>query len=199
MNLILATEVTNNIGMWVGIGIAAVLIIAIVIWFICTYNKLVSLRVHMEDAFSVIDIYLKKRFDLIPNLVETVKGYAKHESETFIKVTEARAKSTKASTIPEKIEADKAMSSALYGFYRVTESYPDLRANVNFMDLQAQLRTIENELVNARKYYNATVRDLNKKIQSFPSLIVAKMFKFEIAKLFELDSPEERKNVKVSF
>ena len=187
-----------ELGAIIGICVAAVLILAIIIWFIASYNKFVSLRAHVEDSFSTIDIYLKKRFDLIPNLVETVKGYAKHESETFRQVTEARAQMGKASTRAEIVEADKALSRALYSFRRVTENYPELKANTNFMDLQAQLRTIENELVNARKYYNACVRELNTKILSFPSLIVARLFKFTASELFEI-APEERENIKVSF
>jgi len=198
MNLILAND-GLGIGAIIGIVVAVVVVVAIVIWVIATYNKLVKRRNHIEDAFSTIDVYLKKRFDLIPNLVETVKGYAKHEHETFTKVTEARAKSMKASTIPEKIEADKAMSSALYGFYRVSEDYPELKANVNFMDLQGQLKTIENELVNARKYFNANVREFNNIVLTFPSLIIAKIFKFEKMSMFEIENPEERNNVKVSF
>ncbi len=186
-------------GGWVGIGVAAAVVLILIIWFIVTYNKFVSLGTNCDDAFSGIDVYLKKRFDLIPNLVETVKGYAKHESETFAKVTEARAKAMSATTVSEKIAADKELTTVLQGFRRVTENYPELKANTNFLDLQAQLRNIENELVNARKYYNACVRELNKKIRSFPSLIVAKMMKEEKREFFAVEAPEERQNVKVQF
>lgn len=186
-------------GGWVGIGVAAAVVLILIIWFIVTYNKFVSLGTNCDDAFSGIDVYLKKRFDLIPNLVETVKGYAKHESETFAKVTEARAKAMSATTVSEKIAADKELTTVLQGFRRVTENYPELKANTNFLDLQAQLRNIENELVNARKYYNACVRELNKKIRSFPSLIVAKMMKEEKREYFAVEAPEERQNVKVQF
>lgn len=186
-------------GGWVGIGVAAAVVLIFIIWFIVTYNKFVSLGTNCDDAFSGIDVYLKKRFDLIPNLVETVKGYAKHESETFAKVTEARAKAMSATTVSEKIAADKELTTVLQGFRRVTENYPELKANTNFLDLQAQLRNIENELVNARKYYNACVRELNKKIRSFPSLIVAKMMKEEKREFFAVEAPEERQNVKVQF
>lgn len=188
-----------SIGGWVGIGVAVLAVLIIVIWAIATYNKFVGLGTNCDDAFSTIDVYLKKRYDLIPNLVETVKGYAKHESETFARVTEARAKAMSATTVSEKIAADKELTTVLQGFRRVTENYPELKANVNFLDLQNQLKSIENELVNARKYHNACVRELNKKIKSFPSLIVAKMMKLKEREYFTVDSPEERQNVKVQF
>lgn len=188
-----------SIGGWIGIGVAVAVVLILIIWAIATYNKFVGLGTNCDDAFSTIDVYLKKRYDLIPNLVETVKGYAKHESETFARVTEARAKAMSATTVSEKIAADKELTTVLQGFRRVTENYPELKANVNFLDLQNQLKNIENELVNARKYHNACVRELNKKIKSFPSLIVAKMMKLKEREYFTVDNPEERQNVKVQF
>lgn len=188
-----------TIGGWVGIGVAIAVVLIIVIWAIATYNKFVGLGTNCDDAFSGIDVYLKKRYDLIPNLVEAVKGYAKHENDTFTKVTEARAKAMSATTVSEKIAADKELTTVLQGFRRVTENYPELKANTNFLDLQAQLRNIETELVNARKYYNACVRELNKKIKSFPSLIIAKCMKAEVREFFSVDNPEERQNVRVQF
>ena len=193
MKLLLST------GGIIGIVAAVAVVLIIVIWAIATYNKFVSLGANGDDAFSGIDVYLKKRYDLIPNLVETVKGYAKHESETFKMVTEARAKAMSATTVSEKIAADKELTTVLQGFRRVTENYPELKANTNFLDLQNQLRVIENELVNARKYYNACVRELNKKIKGFPSLIIAKMMKLEQREYFTIENPEERQNVKVQF
>ena len=179
-------------------GVIAVLAIIIIIWWISTHNKLVRMKTQIEDAFANIDVYLKKRFDLIPNLVETVKGYAKHESETFRAVTEARAAAMKATTTSEKIDANNQLSRAMLRFNKVTENYPELKANINFMDLQGQLKAVENELANSRKYYNATVREYNGKILSIPTNIVAKSMKCEKQPFFEAVA-EERENVKVSF
>lgn len=176
-----------------------IIIIAIAVWYIKTHNAFVVLDSQTDEAFSTIDVYLKKRFDLIPNIVETVKGYAKHESETFIKVTEARSKAVSASTPQEKAEADKEMTQAIRNFNMVMEAYPELKANTNFMDLQHQLKSIEGELSQARKYYNATVRVFNVKLGSFPSSIVGRKMRLTKKPFFEVSSPEERENVKVQF
>lgn len=181
------------------IGIIAVLLLIIAIWYISTHNGLVKKKNVLEEAWATIDVYLKKRYDLVPNLVNTVKGYAAHEKETFQKVTEARSMAMNATTPGEKVAADKAFSSVMRNFNMVMERYPELKANVNFMDLQNQLKSIENELAQARKYYNATAREFNTNIQSFPSSIVAKKMKLEKQPYFELDNAEERKNVTVSF
>ena len=194
-NLLLGTGAIAGIV----IGIVAFLLLLFAIWYISAYNKLINKRNVLEEAWATIDVYLKKRYDLIPNLVNTVKGYASHEKETFQKVTEARAMAMSATTPAEKVEADRAFTNVLRSFNRVTENYPQLKANTNFMDLQNQLRTIENELAQARKYYNATSRDFNTKIQSFPSNIVAKKMKLEKQPYFELDSEEAKKNATVSF
>ena len=188
-----------SLGGWIAIGVIAALVLIIIIWAIATFNKIVSLRAQCDDGFSTIDIYLKKRYDLIPNLVETVKGYAKHDSETFKAVTEARSKLAGATTPEEKIEADKQFSQAIRNFNMVVENYPELKANVNFMDLQGQLKAIESELAQSRKYYNATVRVYNVKIQTFPSLIIAKIMKAKKRTMFVIDNEEERQNVKVQF
>ncbi len=185
-----------------GIAVACVvvlLLVVIAVWYITTHNKLVKMRNSSEEAFNTIDVYLKKRFDLIPNLVATVKGYAEHEKEVFTKVTEARSKVSAATTNTEKIEANAELSQAIRSFNMTLERYPELKANANFMDLQQQLRSIENELVNQRRYYNALARELNTARESFPSSIVAKRMKIEKCAYFELESPEERKNVKVEF
>ncbi len=179
-------------------GVVALLVIIFVIWWIATHNKLVGLEGNVEEAFATMDVYLKKRYDLIPNLVETVKGYAKHENETFTAVTEARAAAMKATTTAEKVEANNQLSRAMLRFNKVTENYPDLKANINFMDLQNQLKTVENEIANSRKYYNATVRVYNTAIKSIPTCIVAKRMKLEIKPYFEA-AAEERENVKVKF
>lgn len=183
----------------IGICVAAALILIIIIWAIATYNSLVGLKTHCEDAHSSIDVSLKKRYDLIPNVVETVKGYAKHEQETFLKVTEARAKLECATTYDEVVAADNAMSQAVRGLNMLVERYPELKANTNFTSLQRQLNDIETELSQARRYSNGCVRELNKKIRSFPSLIIAKLMKLKPLAYFTVDSPEERQNVKVQF
>ena len=182
------------------VGVILVLLAIIIIgWYISTHNRLVRLKNGVEEAFSTIDIYLKKRFDLIPNIVETVKGYAKHESETYQKITDARARLGSANTPDEKIAADKQMTAAVRSLFAVAENYPQLKANTNFLDLQDQLKSMEGEIAQSRKYYNATVREFNIAIQSFPTSIVARKMRLEKASLYEVDSVEERKNVKVSF
>ena len=184
------------------IVILLVLAIAVVAWWISTSNKLVRLKNKVEEAWATIDVYLKKRFDLIPNLVETVKGYTKHESETLEKVVAARNIAGKAVTSEEKILAENNLSSSLRTFLNaVSESYPDLKANTNFSDLQNQLKSIEGELEGSRRYYNGTVKSFNTTIEVFPSCIGAQRKGEDYKKrpYFELDSVEERKNVKVSF
>lgn len=181
--------------------IAAVVLLVIFFasWAISTRNGFVKLRNKVEEAFATIDVYLKKRYDLIPNLVETVKGYAKHESETLQKVIAARNNAASATTTAEKIEADANLSNAIKSINIVAERYPELKANTNFMDLSNQLKGIEAELANARKYYNAMVKTFNTDKDLFPKSIIAKRMGLEKYPYFELDSAEERKNVKVSF
>lgn len=187
------------IGGWVGIGVGALVVIILVIWGIATYNKIVSRTTDCDDGFATIDVYLKKRYDLIPNIVETVKGYAKHESETFIKVTEARSMAASASTPAEKAAADVQMTQAIRNFNMVMEAYPELKANTSFLDLQHQLKAIEGELSQSRKYYNATVKVFNVKLGSFPSSIVGRRMRLTKKPFFEVAAPEERENVKVQF
>ncbi len=189
----------------IGIVVAivfVVLIIAIVCWYIGTRNAFVRLKNKVEEAWATIDVYLKKRFDLIPNLVETVKGFAKHESETLKQVVAARNIAMNAQTQGEKISAANNLTSSLRTFLSaVSESYPQLQANTNFLDLQNQLKNIEGELEGARRYYNGVVKSFNTKLEIFPSNIVANGMGEEYKKrpYFELDSEEERKNVKVQF
>lgn len=197
MNNLLALSTGVIVG--IVVGVIALIIIMIAVWYISTHNKFVALRQQYEESFSTIDVYLKKRYDLIPNIVETVKGYAKHESETFLKVTEARSKVADASTPEEKIAADKQFSQAIRNFNMVMEAYPELKANTNFMDLQNQLKSIEKELANARKYYNATIKVFNVKRETFPASIVANRMKLTKQPYFTVDSDEERQNVKVQF
>ena len=187
-------------GAIIGIVAAAALVLIIIIWAIASHNKIVSLRVQCDDGFSTIDVYLKKRFDLIPNIVETVKGYAKHESQTLQSVIEARNKLAGATTADEIIAADNSMGQAIRGLNMLVERYPELKADRSFLSLQSQLQTIETELAQARKYYNATVREYNVKIMTFPTLIMAKSMKAKSKSMFNLDaSPDERQNVKVQF
>ena len=181
------------------IAIVLLLVIIVIAWWIKTHNAFVALNAQTEESFSTIDVYLKKRYYLIPNIVETVKGYAKHESETFIKVTEARSKAVSANTPEEKAAADAQMTQAIRNFNMVMEAYPELKANTSFLDLQQQLKSIEGELSQARKYYNATVKVFNVKLGSFPSSIVGKRMKLTKKPFFEVAVPEERENVKVQF
>ncbi len=189
-------------GGWIAIGVIALIIVLAIIlvcWAISVRNNFVRMKNRSEEAFATIDVYLKKRFDLIPNLVETVKGYAKHESETLEKVIEARNKAIDASTTSEKIEADANLSNAIKSINVVAERYPELKANANFLDLSNQLKSIESELASARKYYNGTVKSFNTDKDIFPKSIIANFMHLEKMPYFELDSEEERKNVSVKF
>lgn len=182
--------------------ILAIIIIAI-LWFISGYNGFVRLRTRAEEAWADIDVQLKRRYDLIPNLIETVKGYASHEKEVFTKVTEARtmAMSAEQSGDPaQSAQAENMLSGALKSLFAVSENYPELKANENFLHLQKELADTENKIQAARRFYNANVRDLNMKVEMFPSNIIAGMFSFAKKEFFDLEgSPEERENVKVSF
>ena len=181
--------------------VAVIVLIAVIIicWAISVRNNFVRMRNTSEEAFATIDVYLKKRYDLIPNLVETVKGYAKHESRTREEVIKARNNAASATTTAEKIEADAQLSNAIKSINIVAERYPDLKANTNFQNLMNELRNIEAELANSRKYYNGTVKVFNTEKDIFPKSIIANSMKLEKFPYFELDSEEERKNVKVSF
>lgn len=167
------------------------------IYTISTYNNLVKLRENTTNAWSQIDVQLKKRFDLIPNLVETVKGYAKHEQETLDKVITARASVGGAKTTAESIEANKELSSALSRLLVVSEKYPELKANTNFLNLQSELKDIENKIAFTRQSYNDTVLLYNRKKKTFPANIIAKIFKFEDATYFQVeDAHREAPSVK---
>ena len=167
-------------------------------YVIGVYNKLVNARNKVDNQFSQIDVQLKKRADLIPNLVETVKGYAKHEKGTLEDVVKARNTYLSANTVEEKDKANKEMTSALNKLFALAESYPDLKANENFLDLQAQLKDIEEKISYARQFYNDSVLSYNNKVEMVPSNIVAGLFHFEKEKFFEA-TEEDRKNVKVEF
>lgn len=185
------------------IGAVVVLLAIIVIgWWISTRNDFVRLKNKVEEAWATIDVFLKKRYDLIPNLVETVKGFAKHENETLNQVVAARSVAMSAKTPADKVQAENGLTSSLRTlFTAVSESYPELKANANFLDLQNQLKSLESELESARRYYNGVVKSFNTKLEIFPANIVGSRMGEEYKKrpYFELDSAEERKNVKVSF
>ena len=180
-----------------GLGLVVV-IIGLVIFY---YNKLVQLKNRCQQSWSDVDVQLQRRYDLIPNLVETVKGYAAHEKETFEKVTEARQRAINITgdNIAAKAAAENMLTQTLRSLFAVAEAYPDLKANQNFLDLQEQLAKIEEQIQLARRYYNAVARDNNNAVQMFPSNIVANIFRFKLAEYFELEEPEARKAPKVEF
>lgn len=182
--------------------IVVLLAIIVIAWWIKTRNAFVQLKNKVEEAWATIDVFLKKRFDLIPNLVATVKGYAKHESETMEKVVAARNLSAGAKTVEEKMSAANNLTSSLRTFFTaVSENYPELKADRHFLDLQSQLKNIESELESSRRYYNGVVKSFNTKLELFPANIVGKRMGAEYVKknYFELDSEAERQNVRVEF
>ncbi len=176
-------------------GIAAVLII---FFFVGIYNNFVVLRTRIEEALSGIDVQLKRRADLIPNLVETVKGYAKHEKGVLENVTKARSALMSAQTVHEKAEADNMLTGALKSLFAVAEAYPDLKANTNFLELQKQLEDTEDKIAYSRQFYNSNVLDFNTKVHTIPSNIVASMFGFKPFEFFKADE-EDKKKVHVKF
>jgi LemA protein len=175
------------------------LVALLVFWLIAIYNGLVRLRNLVKEGWSGMDVQLKRRADLIPNLVETVKAYMGHEREVLTRVTELRSQSMGAREVSEKGRLEGALSRSLANLFAVAEGYPELKANENFLDLQKQLSEIEEEIQLARRYYNGTVRNLNIKVESFPSNIVAGFFKFTQAEFFEIEDPGDKAVPKVSF
>lgn len=180
---------------WIILIIIAVIIIAI----IGMYNSLVTLRMQVQNAWSQIDVQLQRRFDLIPNFVETVKGYMSHEKDTLEKITALRTSWANATTVQDKADLDNQLSASLKTIMAVSENYPDLKANENFMQLSEELRNTENKIAFSRQFYNDTTTNYNTKLQVFPSNIIANMFGFKPSDLFKTDSEEARKNVKVDF
>ena len=181
--------------LWILLGIIVVLLLLIA----SSYNSLVGLRQKVKNAWSQIDVQLQRRFDLIPNLVESVKGYMNHESDVLTKVTELRSSWANAKTVSEKADLDNQLSNTLKTIMAVSENYPDLKANQNFLGLQDELKNTEDKISYSRQFYNDTVTKYNTKIEQFPSNIIASMFHFTAETLFEVDSSEARKNVKVDF
>lgn len=173
-----------------------------ILWVVVAYNGFVTLKNRAKEAWSDIDVQLKRRYDLIPNLVETVKGYASHERELFEKVTRARAQALSAeqSGDMKKIgEAENILSGTLKTLFAVSENYPDLKASVNFLELQRELTDTEDKIQASRRFYNANVRDLNIKVERFPSNFIARWFNFEKMELFEVANEAEKEPVKVKF
>ncbi len=176
-----------------------VIVAVIVVFAVVTYNRLVGLRQRSEEAWSDIDVQLKRRTDLVPNLVETVKGYAAHEKTTLDQVVRARGAAVTATSPASRAEAENQLTGALRQLFALSESYPDLKANQNFQSLQLSLNEIEDSVQNSRRYYNAVVRDLNTAIESFPSKVIASFGRFLKRQYFELDRPEDGQVPRVSF
>ena len=170
--------------------IILIVVVLLVIWGVSLYNNLVRLKNNRENAFANIDVQLKQRHDLVPQLVSTVKGYATHEREVLQRVTEARTTAMNATGINDKINAENALTSALAGLKVSLEAYPDLKANQNFMHLQTELSDLENKLAAARRFFNSTTRELNNAVETFPSNIFAMMFKFGKEPMFEVPQEE---------
>lgn len=179
--------------------IVLAIVVLLVLWLVSSYNGFIRLRNKSEEAFSAMDVSLKKRYDLIPNFVETVKGYAKHEQDTLQAVINARNMAMNANSPEQKIANDNALSGTLKSLFALTESYPDLKANQNFLSLQNQLSRIEEEIAGSRRYYNGVVNKYNTKTEMFPGNILASLFGFKRKPLYEVNSEAERENVKVSF
>lgn len=173
-------------------------LVIIAIYILLTYNGLIRLRNKLEEAFSTMDVYLKKRWDLVPNLVETVKGYAKHEKETFENVVNLRSNAYDTLSQGDKMDINNRLTAGLSKIMALAENYPDLKSSDNFLNLSANLSKVEEDIANSRKYYNAVVKLMNNKVQMFPSNIIAKLFGFKEGSMFEA-SEVERENVKVEF
>ena len=187
-----------------GTVILLIIIVAVILWLIFVYNGLITRRNRVDEAWSDIDVQLKRRYDLIPNLIETVKGYAKHERELLEKVTQARAEAVSVHDNPKagpeaQGQVENQLSAALRSIFAVAENYPDLKANQNFAQLQSDLTDTEDKIQASRRFYNGTVRDYNTAIQQFPTNMIASPFGFKAREFFEVESEAERGNVKVSF
>lgn len=180
--------------LYVILGLVALLVIA----FIGVYNKLAKAKVMVEEASSDIETFLKQRYDMIPNLVEIVKGYAKHESATLEKVTEMRSKAMSTGTLPEKMKLEDGLSNAISKIFAVAENYPELKANTNFIELQSTLKELEEGIQKSRRYYNGAARDFNTSVVVFPTNIIAQLFGYKKVDFFEA-SEEEQKNVEIKF
>lgn len=181
---------------WIIIAAVVVLLVIIIIGM---YNSFVKLTAKADEAFATMDVYLKKRYDMIPNLVECVKGYCAHEKETLQNVIEARNQAISSKTPDEAAVNEKGVSAALSKLFALAESYPNLKADTQFTSLQGSIKDVENDIAESRKYYNAVIKQLNEKIRMFPSNIIAGMFHFQPRTYFEVESEAERQNVQVKF
>jgi len=182
-----------------GIGLILLIALAVVaLWVIAVYNGLIKMKNRVDEAWSDIDVQLKRRYDLIPNLINTVKGYAAHEKEVFEKVTEARTRAMNAGSTQEKAEAENMLSGTLKSLFAVSENYPDLKANQNFLELQRELTDTEDKIQASRRFYNGNARDFNIKIQVFPNNLIAGILNFTKREFFEA-AAGEKENVKVEF
>ena len=179
--------------------ILGIIVVAIVLWLIGVYNGLIKNRNRTDEAWSDIDVQLKRRYNLIPNLVESVKGYAKHESTVFEKVTQARSNAINAKGAKAKAEAENMLTDTLKSLFALSENYPDLKASQNFLKLQDELADTENKIQASRRFYNGNVRDFNTKLQVFPTNMVAKMLGFNAREFFEVKDEEARKVPEVKF
>ena len=184
-----------NSTLWIVLGVIAV----VIAFAISQYNRLIRLNVSVDESFAQIEVQLKRRSDLIPNLVETVKGYAAHEKEAFEKVVSARARATSATGVQDVAAADGALTQALRGLLAVAEAYPDLKASSNFLQLQEELATTENKVAFSRQFYNDSVRSLNQAVQTFPSNLFAGFAKVDSREFYEVEDPQDRKAPKVQF
>ncbi len=178
--------------------IVLVAVVLLVLWIVGIYNGLITLKNRVDEAWSDIDVQLKRRYDLIPNLVETVKGYATHERELFEKVTQARTQAMGAGTVAEKGQAENMLSGTLKSLFAVSENYPELKANQNFLELQRELTDTEDKIQASRRFYNGNVRDFNIKIEVFPDMIIAKQLGFTKREFFEIEQ-KEKEPVQVKF
>ena len=185
--------------MGIALIIVIIVLVAILIYAIAQYNSLVALRRQTGNAFAQIDVQLKRRYDLIPNLVETVKGYMKHEQDTLERVIQARNRALSAGTVNEKAAAEGQLTTALHGMFALSEAYPELRSNENMLSLQEELKSTENRISFARQYYNDMVTRYNTSLETFPSSIFANMGGMKPKELFEIEDPTHRENVRVSF
>lgn len=177
-----------------------IILAVLVLWFVFTYNRFVARRNRAEEAWADIEVQLKRRYDLIPNLVNTVKGYAAHESTAFEKVTQARSQAMQAGSVHDQMEAENMLTGALKSLFAIAEAYPDLKANTNFLELQRELSDTENKIQAARRFYNANVRDFNTSLETFPSNVVAGMFIFKKKEFFDLpDTDAAQQPVEVKF
>lgn len=176
-----------------------IVLVAVILGVVLSYNGFVRMRNRVKEAFSDIEVQLKRRYDLVPNLVETVKGYASHEKDVFDKVSQARSMAMGAKGIAEKAEAENMFSQTLKSLFAVSEAYPELKANQNFLELQRELVDTEDKIQSARRFYNGIVRDFNTAVESFPSNLIASVFSFKQADLFETKTEAEKEPVKVKF